>query len=457
MRIRNAVLLAASLIFYAWAQPVTLPVILVVICINFYLAKKLEHSNSLRMLWTAVALNLAILVLFKVCSSNWLTLVAFSRQSLNLPLPQQTEGYLQKWAVFPLGLSFVSFQVIAHLIDIYKKRCPAEKQPGRYALLVLLFPKMVAGPIARFRELDLQLDDRPFSLATFTAGMRRFIPGLAKKAIIADTLGRIVDGGVFAQALPNLTAYSAWLVLICYTMQIYFDFAGYTDMALGMGQVFGFRLPENFNSPYAARGISDFWRRWHISLSSWFRDYVFYPLERSRRRKNPAWQYINILIVFALTGLWHGLTLNFLAWGALHGAAVALESGPFGRWLRSRWAPLQHFYTLAVLMIGWVFFRSPSLPFAFRYLLTLAGLQHGSGSLPYSMLPPQEASLWLALGLGVFFSLPVKLALKKLIERQPRLTILQGVFGDLALVALLLVVLVWSSGSVYQPYIYGNF
>jgi alginate O-acetyltransferase complex protein AlgI len=262
-----------------------------------------------------------------------------------------------------------------------------------------------------------------------------------------------VDHGVFDQALPNLSAPSAWLVLLCYTLQIYFDFSGYSDMAIGLGMIFGLKLPENFNYPYSAKSISEFWRKWHMTLSGWFREVVFYPLERKRARGS-KWlnPYSNTLIVFFLTGLWHGVTVNFLIWGVLHGLAICAENSAFGRWLKKCPAIIQHSWTILVVMAAWVFFRSNSPAFAFGFLQNLIGINHSSVPTAYSVLYPPTATLWLTLLLGLVFSFP----LTDLLQKR-----LSWVNDDRVKTAVSLVLLAVSliavAGSTFQPYIYGNF
>ena len=268
----------------------------------------------------------------------------------------------------------------------------------------------------------------------------------------------------FALATPNFSTGIAWLVLVGYALQLYFDFSGYTDMAIGLGQMLGFRFVENFNYPYISKSISEFWRRWHISLSSWFRDYVFYPLEFTRRRADRLRQQLHVLIVFVLTGLWHGFTLPFAAWGLLHGLAIALEMGGLGRRLKRALAPLQHTYALAVILIGWVFFRSDSLGYAGQFLARLVGWQGGITPLPYTLtqpLPIVDPSVWLALAAGILFSLPVLPALQKGWQRfagqRPVLSGIGTVGADLLLLFLLAGSVAALTSAQYVTNIYGGF
>ncbi len=337
-RYRNPIALAASLVFLAWGQLFYLPLMVFIIVLNFYLAQSLErtreHSEpqdqARKILVWGVALNVFLLMFFKVALTYGTGWLAFLPGGM-------AEGIAHN--SLPLGLSYITFQVIAYLVDVYNEVHDSEKSLLNFSLFVLLFPKMITGPIVRYRDLAEQLTNRQVSAAAAALGARRFIIGLAKKTLIADQLARVVNPA-FGLAAPDFSTGIAWLVLVGYALQLYFDFSGYTDMAIGMGQMFGFRFVENFNYPYIARSISDFWRRWHISLSSWFRDYVFVPLEFARRRSGGVFrQQTHILIVFLLTGLWHGVTLNFVLWGLVHGLAIALEMSGFGRWLKKSGRP----------------------------------------------------------------------------------------------------------------------
>ena len=292
-------------------------------------------------------------------------------------------------------------------------------------------------------------------------GLRRFAIGLIKKILIADQLAKIANPA-FNLSTPNFTPYIAWLALLAFTLQIYYDFSGFTDMAIGLGRVFGFTLPENFDQPFTSRSIGEFWRRWHMSLTGWFREYVFYPLERHRL---PVFgQQLNILLVFLLTGLWHELTVNFLIWGLIHGAALALESTAIGRRLKNAWRPLQTIYVISIVAFSWIFFRSPSLSYAWDFIKRLWGDASGVTPLPFSAtrpLPFIDPTTWLALGLGLLFLMPFRSILSSwwifIKQRYPRLGIFPRLVADLVLL-----VLFWSGIAVLTsggiaPGIYDRF
>jgi alginate O-acetyltransferase complex protein AlgI len=450
--------LAASLIFFAWGQAFNLPLMLAVIVINYFIGFRItaDRKKGKSFPWAVfgVVINLLILVFYKYFTTFG------SGLAVSLGFSEKITRFLGNLQ-FPIGLSYITFQVISYLMDVHNEICENENNFFVFSLYILLFPKILAGPITRYSTLKEELINPQVNVENITGGIRRFIQGLAKKVLIADTLGKLVTP-VFKMSTPNITPAVTWLILIAFTIQIYFDFSGITDMAIGMGKMLGFHFVENFNYPYIARSISDFWRRWHISLSSWFRDYVFYPLEFNRTIR--LGQQLDILIVFLLTGLWHGFTPPFIIWGLINGAAVAFESTRLGRKLHLLWPPLQHLYALTVMLIGWVFFRSPNFEFALAFLKRLAG--DASGLTPLSFfytrpLPIIEPSVWIALGVGILFSLPIVPAVKKLIERMTAkhyglLMPLMAINDGILLVLLVFSIAVIASGN-YAPGIYGRF
>ena len=360
------------------------------------------------------------------------------------------------------GLSYITFQAISYLYDLKNEVCNHEKSFINFSTYVMMFPKLLIGPIVRYRDIAGQLQKRESDVFQVASGLRRFLIGLAKKVLIADTIGRTIDPA-FALMTPNFSTATAWFVLFGYAIQLYYDFSGLTDMAIGLGQMLGFRFVENFNYPYIAKSITEFWRRWHISLSSWFRDYVFFPLEFLRRKSKFFSQGMNIFLVFLLTGLWHGLTLNFLIWGGIHGLALVFEMR-YQKKMKNLWAPIQHFYTLVVVLCGWVFFRSNSVDYAVQFFARLFGSQQGLSPLPYSVtqpLPLVNHSVYLALVVGIFFSAPV---VPFLLHKWGLITEKQPVFrslGQLGADGLLLVVGVLSVAAItsmgVSANIYGGF
>lgn len=426
-----------SLVFYASANAKYLPLLVALLVASYFLGLKLysEQGQKRRTayLWVGVFLNLATLVVFKLASG----------------------------IAFPLGLSYVTFQLISYLIDVYKGKIQAEINVLKFSFYVLLFPKILVGPIVRYSSVSDQISRLEVKREAAAGGIRRFIVGLAKKVLIADVLAKIVNP-VFELNDPTITPRLAWLVLIAFALQLFFDFSGYTDMAIGIGKMMGLQFVENFNYPYISKSISEFWRRWHISLSTWFRDYVFFPLER--RRLKGIGQPLNVLIVFALTGMWHGISWNYLIWGIIHGSAIALENMGLGRWLKKTWAPVPHAYALGVVLISWVFFRSPDPQFAFHFLSRLAGRTSGVTMIDFQTtapLPIIDPSVRIALVLGIIFCLPVgdwfTQWLRPTSPRLPKVEWLFQISHDLLLLLLFVVTVAASVASAYTPGIYDKF
>jgi alginate O-acetyltransferase complex protein AlgI len=449
-RVRVYVLLAASLVFLAWGQAVALAWLGSAFALTYVFGILAERGRGrLPWLWAGIAANLALLAFFK-----WTPLYGLAW------LPPDWSDAARGLAV-PLGLSYFAFQAISYLVDTWRGTIPAERDPARLALYLLFFPKLVSGPLVRFKPFADQLDGLAPSSAQIADGIRRLLAGFVKRALIANQLAIFVDAA-FNQPTANLAPGYAWLALIAYALQIYFDFSGYTDMALGLAAMAGMKLPENFNLPYIAESISDFWRRWHISLSTWFREYVFFPLER--RRLPFLGQQINILIVFALTGLWHGFKPGFLVWGLIHGLAIALEMSGFGRWLKTAWRPLRHFYALTVVLAGWVFFRANNFPFALEFFRRLSGDTSGLEMSQFrstTPLPFIEPSFLIALFAGILFCLPLgpwwRGLRVRLEESRPGLFFAFQPLEDGLLAALFVLGLAALLAGGFAPNIYANF
>ncbi len=449
-RFRVYVLVAASLGFLGWGQPMALIWLGAALLVNYGLGFWVEWGRKRPLwLWAAIGLNLALLFFFKwmpIHSLAWLP-PTWAEQVLGL--------------VVPLGLSYFTFQAISYLVDIWRGTIAAERDLARLAAYLLFFPKLIAGPLVRYKPFAAQLQELVPSAEQIAAGIRRLLAGFVKRALIANQLAVFVNAA-FDQPQANLAPGLAWLALLAYSVQIYFDFSGYTDMALGLAAMAGIKLPENFNAPYLAESISDFWRRWHISLSTWFREYVFFPLER--RRLPFFGQQINILIVFALTGLWHGFKPTFLIWGLLHGLAIALEMSGFGRWLKSIWRPLRYLYMLTVVLAGWVFFRADSLDFAFWFFRRLIGDTTGLVARPFvdtTPLPFIEPSFLLALAVGLLFCLPLGQLWRNLRlsweQARPGLYFVFQLLEDILLAVLFVAALAALMSGGFSPNIYANF
>jgi alginate O-acetyltransferase complex protein AlgI len=463
----NLILIVISLLFYAWGEPRYFFLLLISLAVNyalaFILALALKPGRRLSpafWLGLAVVLNLSLLIGFKY--------LAFLAESWNLGAAVMGISWLKVAlppALLPLGISFFTFSAISYLVDIYRGQARFERNPLSVALYISFFPKLLAGPIVQYHQMQEQIARRTITSEKMAHGIQRFIIGLAKKVLIANTLGSLVDP-IFAVSPDQLTMASAWLGCLAYTLQIYFDFSGYSDMAIGLAQMAGFDWAENFNYPYIAGSVQQFWRRWHISLSNWFRDYLYIPLGGNRRSRIRV--YFNLLVVFLLCGLWHGAAKTFVVWGAWQGIFITLEHAGFSRVLKKIGSPLGNLYLLLVVMFGWVIFRSPGLPFALAYFKSMLGFSSGlPAHLPagYFINPLQVLVLLLAVLLALPIWPRLKQFIQKSIDRVPRSSGLVAQFWKLgwlisgiACLGVLLVLAVLSlSGSLNHPFIYFKF
>jgi alginate O-acetyltransferase complex protein AlgI len=458
LRARNAWLLVVSLIFYAWGEVGFILLLLVSTLVNFELGKWVERceKDPERKLIVAIAVcvNVGFLAYFKYGG-----LVV---SSLNVPLRAAGLGALPvPHMALPIGISFFTFHALSYIIDIYRRKWPAARDPRKVALYIFFFPQLVAGPILRWNAIAPQLESRITDRATFAEGVRRFTGGLAKKMIIANAVALPADE-IFALPAGQLSAPVAWLGVVCYTLQIYFDFSGYSDMAVGLGKMFGFKFMENFQFPYTAQSIRDFWRRWHISLSTWFRDYLYIPL--GGNRVSVARNHINLVTVFFLCGLWHGASWTFVAWGLYHGIFLVLERTKWGTMLEVLPRPLRHAYAVFVVMMGWVLFRSDTFAGSGDYFAALFGAGHVIQAQPLHRYAGNEVIC--ALCLGIAFSMPLWQAIKDsgawiaqlLPGTAQKICIGLGQVAEIVLiVALLLISSAWLAGGTYNPFIYFRF
>lgn len=438
----------ASLLFYAWGDAVNLVWIFILILFNYWLGRRLESKPAKWILPLGPLVNVGVLVAFKVAVTYGDNLLLRYGELL----PSRVGNWLDT-LTFPLGLSYISFQLISYLLDVKKGTVKSEKSLVAFAFYILLFPKLLAGPIVRYRSLADQISAPVLNPQQIADGARRFLLGFAKKILIADTLAKVVDA-VFSLPVGATAPLVGWLALIGYTLQIYYDFSGYTDMAIGLASMMGLRFTENFNNPYIAESVGDFWRRWHISLSSWFRDYVFYPLERLRIPV--IGQSLNILIVFLLTGLWHGIAIEFALWGLLHGFFIMLENLFLNRWLRNTFRPIRHVYTLGALMLTWLIFRAPDLNYVGDFILFLFGKNQAAYQFSFSAtspLPFIEPSFLIAFAVGILFCLPLGNYIQPRIEKSFPLRLTADL---LLLLAFVLSVGVMAS-SQFLPGIYERF
>ena len=391
IRVRNAVLLLFSLFFYFYGEPRLIGILIFSILMNYLFGLSMRSTYRKPLLILCVIANLSLLGVFKYL--NFFISTADSLFGLGIPVPD---------IVMPIGISFYTFQALSYVIDVYRREVPPQHDPFSLALYVSMFPQLIVGPIVRYHDVNVQLAVRKHSFAQFSEGISRFLFGLSKKVLLSNVFAQIADG-VFKYAPNELSAAGAWMGAIGYTLQIYFDFSGYSDMAIGLGKMFGFEFLENFNYPYISKSVTEFWRRWHISLSTWFRDYVYIPLGGNRVSK--AKWFRNIFIVWLLTGLWHGSTLNFLLWGLLLFALIALERAGWGRVLaRSR--VISRVYMVLMIPLSWLLFAIPSVSRIGVYLgrlfpLVSRGIAVNAGDwLQYGK------QYWWLLVLGIVFSTP---------------------------------------------------
>ena len=347
LRLKNALLIAASLIFYAYGEPVYVLLLILSSFINYLCARGIAGHRERKkpLLVLSVVINLGMLAVFKYA--------AFFVTSLNgmfhfgIPVPEIT---------LPIGISFFTFQAMSYVIDVYTGTVEVQKSYAKILLYISFFPQLIAGPIIKYHDISAQINDRHMDWDKCAAGMRRFICGLSKKVLISNTMGMAADN-IFAASLSEVNALGAWIGAAAYMLQIYYDFSGYSDMAIGLGSMFGFKIRENFLYPYGATSIKEFWRRWHISLSTWFKEYLYIPLGGNRKGRVRA--SVNKLIVFFLTGLWHGASWTFVVWGLFHGAFLFLEE--FVPVLKRLPKVLGHIYALLVICVGFVIFRADTL------------------------------------------------------------------------------------------------
>jgi len=473
--LRNWFLLCASIVFYAWGEPFAVVVLLAITLANWALALVVQRCRgrpSARLaVAAAVVVDLSLLLVLKY--ANWFWELASNVLTgcgiLGAPLPPIGEafaatGFWRELLIseqgdvrLPIGISFMTFHALSYVIDIHRGKADAQRNPATVGLYFTLFPQLIAGPIVRYSDVASQLVRRFVTREDFAHGFRRFVIGLGKKTLIADSAGAIADA-IFTIPTADLPASTAWLGITAYTIQIYFDFSGYSDMALGLGRLLGFRFLENFLHPYASRSLTEFWRRWHISLSSWFRDYLYIPLGGNRHGAFRTG--LNLVTVFFLCGLWHGASFNFIVWGLLHGAFLVLERTRFGELLARAPAAVRHLYVLAVVMCGWVFFRANDLGHATEWLAAL--VTPGAGSAAWSVglwLDPWNVTM---LAAGVIGSTPWLPRAKAIVDTwRERGLFTRWILAECAATIGWIVVLVASAcllaAGTYQPFIYFRF
>lgn len=431
---KNVVLLIASLFFYAWGEPKNVLLMLLSIAVNYVcglLLGKFDSDEKKRkvVLCVSVVFNLGLLFFFKYF--NFVT------------------GGLFPVIKLPIGISFFTFQIMSYTIDVYRRSVEPQKSLLKLALYISLFPQLIAGPIVRYIDVEKQLTYRECTAEKTARGMIRFSMGLAKKVIVSNTVAAICDG-IFGST-NTVPAFTAWVGVICYALQIYFDFSGYSDMAIGMGHMLGFDFLENFNYPYVSCSVQEFWRRWHISLSSWFRDYLYIPLGGNRRGKVRT--YINLIIVFACTGLWHGASFSFIVWGLWHGLFLVIERLGFKKVLDKLPKFIGWIYTMLVVLVGWVFFRADTLSAAMKYLGEMFSF---SGGVANGMAQFDNLS-FIITSIALVLCTPVYQLVKGKLEKTEVGKKAAFVIGAVLATGLFILSVIFLTGSGYNPFIYFRF
>lgn len=459
-RTRNWILLVVSLFFYTWGEHFFVALMLASIVGNYlfalWVARTRTTASAKWALGAAVCANLALLVAFKY--SNFLVdNVNLVLHSAGLPTISFPKVHL------PIGISFFTFQAMSYVIDVYRHQQEVERHPLNVGVYISMFPHLVAGPIVRYGLIAAHIAQRDVTRDDIIYGFRRFTIGLAKKVLIADTVALAADR-IFALPAGELTTGVAWLAVICYTLQIYFDFSGYSDMAIGLARFLGFHFPENFNYPYISQSVREFWRRWHITLSTWFRDYVYLALGGNRCR--PIRVYFNLFAVFFLCGLWHGASWTFVIWGLLHGTFLIIERLGFEGMLKRFWWPLRNAYVLLCVAVAWVFFRCDTLGHAMSVLGAMFGWAGGTG-VEHNVQSYCDARVLAAIVAGVIGSTPVLPFLGKWITELRASTRIDGLrlaatrgvdlLTASSYVLILLVCMLQITAQAYSPFIYFRF
>ncbi|MYN05263.1 MBOAT family protein [Pseudoduganella sp. DS3] len=442
---KNAVLLVGSLVFYAWGEPRFVPLLMLSALLNYGFGYAISRAQAPRTrqlyMWLGIGINLAALLYYKYAgffAQSWNSVAA--NWGGNVAIPE---------IVLPLGISFVTFQGISYLIDIYRRDIPAQSSLLRFAMYKAMFPQLIAGPIVRYSQIADEISQRVISNERIWRGVQQFVLGLAQKVLIANSVALAADR-IFAIEPDQLSTLTAWIGMACYSVQILYDFAGYSNMAIGLAHMLGFTYPPNFNRPYAAQSITQFWRRWHISLSSWFRDYLYIPLGGNRAA--PWRTYFNLALVFVLCGLWHGAAWTFVLWGVWHGALLVIERVGLGKLLERLPGVVVHAYTLLAVMFGWVLFRADTVGQAAGYMRTLLGMSNGSQQ--WQMLAG-PSTMW-ALAIGLLLAVLPDGFLQKTLHR-PAFAPVKAASRRILMPTAFAMCLLSLAADTYNPFIYFRF
>lgn len=434
IQVKNGWLLIMSMLFYAWGEPKNVLLMIVSILMNYIFGLLLEKYDKKNVrqfvLFLSVLFNLGMLFFFKY-------LGFFTNYRFQVALP--------------IGISFFTFQIMSYTIDVYRRNVPVQTNVFKLGLYISLFPQLIAGPIVRYIDVAEQIDKRSYDISKIFFGVSRFSIGLAKKVVISNTVAALVDQ-IFELDPTLIASSTAWLGAVAYALQIYFDFSGYSDMAIGIGHMLGFDFIENFDYPYISGTVQEFWRRWHISLSSWFKDYLYIPLGGNRKGKVRT--YVNLLIVFAATGFWHGASLNFLIWGLFHGLFLVIERIGFSKLLSKIPKFIGRIYTLLVVLVGWVLFRAENMTVAWQYICSMFNFARWGWVQAVSQLSGMTIIILL---IGIVFSTPILPKLSKAIVSKQGGVMADTVIRGIGAALLLFVSILCLAGSGYNPFIYFRF
>lgn len=443
---KNIILLISSLLFYAWGEPKYILLMILSIALNYVfglLINKYRGKDRI-ILIIAIVSNLWLLGYFKYYN--------FFATNVNKIFSHELLGV--KNIILPIGISFYTFQILSYIIDLYRKEIKVQKNIFNLALYVSFFPQLIAGPIVKYKDIENEINDRKIDLELFASGVRKFVYGLGKKVIFANTLALIVDT-IYSYDISQLNTPIVWLAAIAYTLQIYFDFSGYSDMAIGLGRMFGFHFPENFNLPYVSESITEFWRRWHISLSTWFKQYLYIPLGGNRKGKLRT--YINLFIVFFATGLWHGASWNFIVWGGIFYGTILVIEKLFLKSLldKNKYKILNHIYVMLIVIVGWVLFRAEGLNRALDIIKMMFSFNFKTIYILMSSIINKKTILILIS--AIILCGPAQKMVSSLTNRNKIKKIYTNYFEAIVIILILVIVISELVASSYNPFIYFRF
>ena len=444
-KFKNVILLISSFIFYAWGEPKYIILMLLSIVMNYIFGLLMDKNRKYDkiILILAIIANLGLLGYFKYYNF-FISIInkIFDMQLLSI-----------KDIMLPIGISFYTFQILSYIIDLYKKEIKVQKNILNLALYISFFPQLIAGPIVKYDDIEKEINDRKTDLDLFASGVKRFVYGLGKKVLLANSLALVADS-IFSYEVSYLNTPLVWLAAITYTLQIYFDFSGYSDMAIGLGRMFGFHFPENFNIPYISQSITEFWRRWHISLSTWFKRYLYIPLGGNRKGKYRT--YLNLFIVFLATGLWHGASFNFIVWGIYYGIFLIIERIFLKNILDNcKYKFLNHIYVILVVIIGWILFRIEELSNAIDIIKLMFSFHFDT---TYLILPTFiNVKMFLIIIFSFFLCGPAQKLLSSLKNKDKIKNIYEKYLEIITIVLILILSLSELVSNTYNPFIYFRF